>query len=228
MCYNSKFMTKSKKIPQFITEENFFHLIKCYLSNSKKKINPLRFFSRIRNCIIWMIQFYMGLRPKEAKDIRLREIDLKKGLLYIPAENNKQRNQDVMPIQEFLIHKIKSYLKIRNRFFPHSPFLFPSTYNSEKPVYHGTLIRAFTMALTMSGFGKVSYIDEIGRKKLNLSLYSLRHSFGTFAMHSLKDNKQVAKLLRHYDPQCRSTFIYTHTEQSLTRKQLLDKIKFNP
>lgn len=219
-------MTKAKKVPQFLTEEEFAYLLNCYLSTSKKRIRPLLYFSRIRNCMIWMIQFYMGLRPKESKDIRMNEINFKDSVLYIPAINNKQRNQDLMPIPESLMLKIQYYLRIRKKFFPNSPFLFPSTWDAEKPVYRGTLERAFVIALETARFKKVSYIDGIGRRKLNLSPYSLRHSFGTFAMHSLKDNKQVAKLLRHYDPQCRSTYIYTHTEQSLTRKQLLDKVKF--
>jgi integrase len=173
-----------------------------------------------------MIQFYTGLRPKEAKDIQMCEINFKENLLYIPAENNKQRNQDMMPIQDFLMHRIKAYIKIRDKFFINSPFLFPSTWSAERPVYRGTLMRAFIDAIEFAGYKQTSYIDKKGHKRNNLSIYSLRHSFGTFAMHSLKDTKQVAKLLRHYDPQCRSTYIYMHTEQSFSRKQLLDKVSF--
>ena len=168
----------------------------------------------------------MGLRPKEANNILLNDISFNENTLYIHAENNKQRNQDIMPIQLSLSNKIKSYLKIRNRFFPNSPYLFPSTFNSEKPVYRGTLIRAFTEALELSDMKKTSYVDKQGNNRINLSLYSLRHSFGTFAMHSLKDNKQVAKLLRHYDPQCRTTFIYTHTDEILSRREILEKVRF--
>jgi integrase len=219
-------MARAKKIPCFLIEKEFQHLINCYLYQSKKRIGAKCFFTRFRNVISWCLEYYNGLRPKESSNIKIEDLNITEKEIYIPAENNKQRNQDYMPIRNDLLDKLIAYLKLRDKMFPNSPYLFPSTWNSEKPVYRGTLMRAFVVALEKANFKKTSYNDSKGNKRLNFSQYSLRHSFGTFAMHSVKDNKQVAKLLRHYDPQCRSTYIYTHTDQMLSRRELLEKVSF--
>lgn len=214
-------MARAKKIPQFLTKEEFNFLIKSYLNNSERALSNRDKYARLRNVVIFSICFYMGFRPKEAKDIKISHIDLEKKEIYIPAENNKQRNQDVYPIPEIIFPLIKIYLRFRNS---KSEWVFPSGRNQNKPIYRGTLIRAFEKAIIYSDFKKISYTDKRGNKRRNLSIYSLRHSFGTKAMNKLKDVKQVAKVMRHYDEKCRSTYVYIHTDNMASRKEMLDKV----
>lgn len=207
-------MARPKKIPHVLTEDDFNRAIKVYYDDK-----PC--FSRMRNCLIFSICFYIGLRPKEAKDIKINHINFTDRIVYIPAENNKQRNQDLMSIPNFLMDKIKTYLLIRNKLFD-SEWLFPS--NKDKNLPRGNLIRAFDIMIKISGLRYFSYVDKLGHNRRNLSIYSLRHSFGTMAMHTYKDIKIVAKALRHYDPQCRSTYIYIHTDAAKSRKEIIDGI----
>lgn len=217
-------MARSKKIPQIVKEKTFLAMVSEYIKKSKRNLSKKEQFARVRNAIIFLICYYQGFRPKEAKDIKLEHIDFLNQMVYIPAENNKQRNQDIFPLQKNILEKIKEYIVYKNKFFDKSDWLFPSLRDSSKPVYRGTLIRAFTQMISIFNLKQISYIDKQGNKRLNLSIYSLRHSFGTNAMHKIKDVKQVARLMRHYDPQCRSTYIYIHTDQMLSRKDLLCQV----
>jgi integrase len=76
----------------------------------------------------------------------------------------------------------------------------------------------------LAGLRQISYIDGQGNKRRNLSVYSLRHSFGTYVNHRYKDIKIAAKALRHYDPQCRSSYIYNHTDALLSRKEIVNDV----
>ena len=181
---------KPKKIPKTITEEEFYK-ITASLFKTKKKLPPYQKFSRARNFMIFYLCFYLGLRPKEAKDIKLKHINLIERSLYIPAENNKQRNQDTIPIPTFIFQKIISYIKIKNKFFKKSDWLFPTSRSKKESVYRGTLIKAWKDCLKKSGMLYRSYVDEAGKPRYNLTLYSLRHSFGTFSFKKLKDIKKV-------------------------------------
>lgn len=214
-------MTRAKKIPQFLTEREFLFLISNYLKNSERRLSQRDKFARFRNSVIFSICFYAGFRPKEARNIKIKDLNLLNKEIYIPAENNKQRNQDTYPIPEKIIPLIITYLNIRKI---NSEWLFPSMRKKNNPIERGTLVRAFEKAIIYSNFKKISYVDRKGNKRRNLSIYSLRHSFGTKAMNKLKDIKQVARVMRHYDEKCRSTYVYIHTENMLSRKEMIDNI----
>lgn len=218
-------MARQKKIPQIFDEKLFRATMKTYLKESKNS-SLFRRFSRMRNVVIFYICYYQGFRPKESQCIEMSHLIFKQKEVYIPAQNNKQRNQDMFPISDFVINLIKEYLRVRNKFLKgkKSKWLFPSTRTAENPIYRGTLIRGFTKAIEMQGIKQVSYVDTQGKRRLNFSIYSLRHSFGTNAMGKMKDIKQVAKVLRHYDPKCRSTYIYVHTDAVASRKELLNSV----
>ncbi len=218
---------KPKRIPQTITEKEFYKITATLFKNPKRrKLPPYQKFTRIRNFMIFSLCFYLGLRPKESKDIKVEHINFSEKTLYIPAENNKQRNQDILPIPDFILRKIRSYLQLKNKFFKESAWLFPAKYSSNrnKNLSRGTLIKAWNDCLKKSGMLYKSYTDSNGKPRYNLTLYSLRHSFGTFSFEKLKDIKKVGSLLRHYDFQCRSTLRYIHTTQNSTRKNLFEEV----
>ncbi|MCH7850748.1 MAG: tyrosine-type recombinase/integrase [Nanoarchaeota archaeon] len=218
-------MARPKKIPQVLEEALFGKLMKSYLKGAKNKSIFYK-YSRMRNVVIFYICYYQGFRPKESRCIEMSHLFLSQKDIYIPAENNKQRNQDIFPMSDFIINLIKEYLPIREEYLngKKSKWLFPSTRNIENPVYRGTLSRGFTGAIELYGLKQVSYVDKQGKRRLNFSIYSLRHSFGTNAMHNMKDIKQVAKVLRHYDEKCRSTYIYVHTDAAASRRDLLNAV----
>ena len=151
-------MPRAKKIPQILSEEEFNRAILIYY-----KDKPC--FSRMRNCLLFSLCFYMGLRPKEAKNILLSHINFTDSVLYIPAENNKQRNQDLMPIPSFVLVKIRKYLLLRNKIY-NSLWLFPS--NRDGEIERGCLIRGFDKMAKLAGLRQISYVDGQGNARRNI------------------------------------------------------------
>lgn len=168
--------------------------------------------------------YYNGLRPRECYNAKLNFLNLKEQTFYIPAISNKQRNQDTIPLPRKIIPDLKIYLKIRKSVFPNSSYLFPSTTNSEKPLYRGTFMRNFKKSVEDAGLLRTSYVDMRGAERKNISLYSLRHSFATICYLKTKDIRKTARMLRHYDFWCRSTLVYIHTSENMNKREILNQI----
>jgi len=219
---------KPKRIPQILSQQEIRKIIDFILSEKKKyRITEYQRFLRARNCVMILLQFLLGLRPKEVYDARMSYLLPDTREFYIPAQNNKQRQQDTIPIPEFIFEKIAAYLAIRNKFFSSSPWLFPST-RPRGRLDRSSLSKLFRKILKQLGLYRVSYIDTKGMSRGNVTLYSLRHSFGSFVYDKTKDIRKTALLLRQYDWQCRSALIYIHTTQNTSRLELLKEIYASP
>lgn len=167
--------------------------------------------------------YTLGLRPKECYHAKITNLNLNEKWLYIPSEDNKERQQDYVCLPDFLIPKIKSYLNYRNIYFTDSEWLFPS--NSKEGYVDRTYYeQVFREALKDTGIYKISYVDTQGLNRANFTLYSLRAGFGTYAWNKTKDIKKTAILLRHKDRQLRSTMRYVSIAEEDTRKELIDEI----
>jgi integrase len=222
---DGKFTMPKKRIPQSISEEELKKIILAILKGNPKykNLSKEKKFIRLRNIFMIFIQYYMGLRPKEARKIKLKHIDFQNKILFIPAENNKQRNQDNMPIPDIVFNVLLNYIYELKKIFKNSIWLFPNKYGNDC-IDRGSHIRFFTLALLKSNLLQKSYCDKQNNLRNNLTLYSLRHSFGTNVYSKLKDIKKTASLLRHYDFQCRSTLIYIHTTQNQNRRDLFAEV----
>jgi len=217
-----------KKIPQIITQKQLSKILCSILTKkSKYKISEHKKFLRIRNAFMIYSSYILGLRPMETRCIKVEHINLKEKTLFIPAENNKQRNQDTIPLPYFLYMNLISYIKNLYKFYPHSIWLFPDFHDSNECIDRGTHIRFFDEALKDAGLYQISYTDKQGNKKRSLTLYSLRHSFGTNAYEKLGDLRKTANLLRHYDFLCRTTMVYIHTTESKSRRDLYNQLFSN-
>lgn len=216
-----------RRIPQTLSPDDLAKIFKSILQEkTKRKLTPYENFLRVRNCMMILMAYLLGLRPKETTDIKLIHIDFLKNSLYIPAEHNKQRNEDKIPIPNFLMNKIISYMKLRKKFFELNEWLFPnrSGKTTRAKLERNTYATLFKSALKRARLLQISYIDKKNQKRTNYTLYSLRHSFGTFVYSKTRDIRKTALALRHYDFQCRSTLTYIHTAQSLDRLKIFDEI----
>lgn len=217
-----------KRIPQTISEKDLFRIINFILIKAKKSPSAYKRFTGYRDSTIIFLCYFMGLRPKECKNIRVEDINFEEHTLFIPAMNNKQRNSDSFPIPDFCLNVILSYLDKRQEFFrTKEGWLFPAMdirTRRIKEISRGTLMRNFSLVLKKLGLLRVSYIDKQGHRKVNLTLYSLRHSFGTNVYSKNRDIRKTAVLLRHYDFLCRSTMVYIHTTQNKTREDLFKEV----
>lgn len=204
---------KPKKIPSTITEEQ----LKKILAEILKRKN----FVAKRNALMIVLSYYLGLRPKETRCIKIHDINFEEKNIFIPAENNKQRNEDYFPVPDFILKPIFNYIK---KIPKKTPWLFPNKNNFQQPLDRSTHRKFFNKAITKTGMNKISYIDAQGKPRHSLTLYSLRHSFGTFAYMKLKDIPKTSSLLRQYDFSFRTTLRYIHTANKIQRKTIMSEI----
>lgn len=211
---------RRKRIPQPITREDLKKIIITILTEKTHYQ-----FYQIRNAFMFYLAWNLGLRPKEVFSIRLEHIDLERGRLYIPASNNKQHQQDYMPLPKFLIYSLSRYLQQRGEFLTFrknwldNPYLFPSNYN--RYLDRSMLSRILRAALKKAGLYQVSYIDSRGKKRANKNLYSLRHGFGTESYNKLGLLKTKI-LMRH--KWIGSTLTYIHISEQESREKLIEEL----
>lgn len=218
---------KSKGIPQVLTEEQLSRIFKAIFQTKylDRGIPNYSTFLKFRNCMIIYLAYYLGLRPKEAYGIKMENLDLENKELLIPAESNKQQNSDFIPLPDFVIERLKAYLKTRSKFFKKSSWLFPSLHcRSKGKLNHSVVGKIFREAVKKAGLYRVGFKDTWGRCRSLFNMYSLRHSFGSNVYDKTKDIKKTACLLRQYDWQCRSALIYIHTTQNKTRAEILQEV----
>jgi len=223
---------KPKKIPQIISEEEFKRVLNVILFKKKSQrgvIKKLYYFNKIRKAMIFFLMYYLGLRPKESFASKVEHVNLNNGTLYIPAENNKQRVSDMIPLPDFVIDALNKYLRIRRYYFKNSPYLFPSKHRRSSGILGRSMVcRIFKEACKKAGIIQTQYTDVLGRKKYNLTPYSLRHAFASKVYFKTKDIKKTALMLRQYDWQCRSTLRYVHTAENMSKREIYNSLYSNP
>lgn len=208
-------MPSRRREPQPITKQRLALLINA-IFNRKRKYK----FTAIRDAFMLYFGWHLGLRPKEIYDARLEHLYLEKGYIYIPAGNNKQRQQDDFPIPEFLIAQLMRYLESRKKFYPENPWLFPSSGKNGR-IDRSTFAKMLRKLLRETGLYQVSYIDSQGLKRANITPYGLRHGFGTLAAETYS-LKACSILMRHRD--LRSSLPYIHIAEGTSRKILIEQL----
>lgn len=193
-----------------LTDEQVNKILTSIFETPKRRLSKKELFSRLRNYIMVRLSYFNGLRPKEVYNARIECINLRNGLFYIPAENNKQRHEDLWELPASEIQELKNYLKIRKKLFPKSSWFFPTRTGSR-----------------MSRFTPTRIIKILSKKaglNFRINFYTLRHSFATKCQIKFKDIKITANLLRHRDFQCRSALRYIHTAESTKRFTRLNEL----
>ncbi|OGJ12411.1 hypothetical protein A3K82_02605 [Candidatus Pacearchaeota archaeon RBG_19FT_COMBO_34_9] len=212
---------KVRRVPEIITEEQLKKIIIEIAKTEKNK------FIAMRNVMMFLMGYYLGLRPGEIRCIKISDINFENQTLFIPAENNKQRNEENdFPLPDFIIDLLSNYIK--NIPFK-TAWLFPCYWNRERkkdvPVHRRVHQKAFTEVARRLGMLRVSYIDEQGKPRYNLTLYSFRHRFGDYCYEKFNyDIKKTAMMLRHYDASCKTTLRYVHTANRVKRRELMNEI----
>jgi len=206
---------------QPITEEQFKQL----LQETKKEKNK---FIQRRDSLMYKILYHLGLRPGECRLIELSHLNFKEQTLFIPAKNNKERQEDEVWFPDFLMFDIKKYLQERG---VNSRWLFPGGLNKARnqdvPVDSRTTQFKFSERMKSLGFMQLSYYDKSNNPHYTLNLYSFRKRFGTFIYIKTRDPKITANLLRHYDKELKSVWSYVFFAEKGERKQLMQQIYEN-
>ena len=134
-----------------------------------------------------------GLRLSEGRQVRSRDIDSERHLLWVrDGKGGKDRS---VPLPDATLHRLRCYWKTQKL---SGPWLFPVS-NLSAPVGPSLLQKAFKAALRQSQIDKQA------------SVRSLRHSYATHLLEQGVDLRVIQSLLGHASPS--TTTIYTHLTQ---------------
>ncbi|MEK6760704.1 MAG: site-specific integrase [Nanoarchaeota archaeon] len=159
-----------------------------------------------RDILFYKLLYFLGLRPSEARLIKILEIDINENKIFIPAENNKEKQSGNIFIPDFLMRDIFNFILFRKI---KSVWLFPSLMKTSSPICYKQCEMNLKNRLKKLGLLHQSFTDGSGRPRYQLNLYSFRKRFGTSAYLKLGNCPiKTAKLLRHEDPQLKSVWMY--------------------
>jgi integrase len=167
---------------------------------------------RIRGAIL--LAALAGLRRGEIRGLRWGDIDTEKGLVYI-RHNAVDLEDDKAPktgsARTVPLHgSAADALKDVRNFAPSTgaeDFVFFSLQKKGKPITGPALLTGFGRMLSAIG------IDEAERKRRNLNLHALRHSFITLARSLGMPDVSVMALSGHKSPEMLTR--YSHGAQVL-------------
>ncbi|MCX8084044.1 MAG: tyrosine recombinase [Calditerrivibrio sp.] len=186
---------KWEKLPHFLNFEEVEALL-----NAPDKSSPIGF----RDCMILKTFYSTGARVSELVNIKISDIDLRRGIVSIVGKGSKQR---FLPIYESLQEELKCYLEVRLQYFVKNSdngYLFLNK-NGTK------LTRVFCWMLIKK------YCQKAGISK-DISPHTLRHSFATHLLTNGADLRTIQLLLGHSD--ISTTEIYTHITDNKARNIL--------
>ncbi|MCA1927586.1 MAG: tyrosine recombinase [Calditerrivibrio sp.] len=186
---------KWEKLPKFLNFNEVEDLI-----NAPDKSTHTGY----RDSIILKLFYSSGMRVSELVNLKVSDLDLRRGILSVVGKGSKQR---FLPIYSNLIDDIKSYIEIRQNYFikeSDNGYLFLNR-NS------GKLTRVYCWML-IKKYCKIAKIDK------EISPHTLRHSFATHLLTSGADLRTIQLLLGHSD--ISTTEIYTHITDNKARNAL--------
>lgn len=202
-----------------ITDEQFKRLIEITAKEKNK-------FIAMRDILMYFLDVLLGFRPSESRLIELTHIDFTEKTIFIPAENNKERQADDVYVPDFIIRLIRYYLSKRKI---KSKWLFPSSKNNLIPICYKQCQRNFTNRLKRAGMLNLSFYDKSGKPRYNLNLYSFRKKFGTFVYKkSNRCPQTTALMLRHRDKKLSSVWSYVFAVEKENRKEIMESLYENP
>lgn len=179
-----KGMRQTKSLPTFLTMEEVEELLSLPdISNPIGK----------RDKAILEMMYATGLRASEIVELRIEDLELDEGFIYVMGKGGKRR---MVPTGEIAQKYLRVYLNVREEFLEgkESPFVFLN-YKGEP--------------LTRQGLWKIikNYGKKIGIAD-KLTPHTLRHSFATHLLERGADLRSIQIMLGH--SRISTTQIYTH------------------
>ena len=187
-----------KKLPQVLTIEEVDKLLDINLNT------PFDY----RNKAMLELLYGTGLRITELLDLKLNDIDFENCVIRCLGKGSKER---IVPIGEYVIFFLHSYLEYRNYFLKNkkNDYVFLNS--------RGDRLSRFSFFKMLK---KLLIIKKINK---DVSPHSLRHSVATHILEGGGDLRSIQELLGHSD--ISTTKIYTH----ISNKQIKqDYEQFHP
>ena len=172
------FGKKPKKLPVVLSDEEASRLLSC-VSNPKHRA-------------VLMTCYAAGLRLSEATNLRVQDIDGRRGQLHIIA--GKGRKERFVPASPRLLKELRVFWKLGRP----SNYLFPGK-TPDTPLSSTTVQKAMKLALAKAGIKKPA------------TPHTLRHSWATSMLEAGVDLLTISKILGHAS--FVTTMIYLHVRR---------------
>ena len=196
---------------EFMEMENKFgahnyHPLPVVLSKFEVK-RLLNAVSNLKHLAILSLIYSAGLRISEAINMKIKDIDSERGLIYI--KNAKGRKDRVVNLSPTLLILLRKYVK---------------EYRPRDYLFNGQGSEQYAAESIRNIFRKA--VKKAGIKK-PVRVHTLRHSFATHMLEKGVDIRYIQEILGHSDP--KTTMIYTHvSERKITTFiNPLDDLKLN-
>jgi len=190
---------KEKKLPNFITYEDYLSLINVIENDTLGK----------RNKVLIESLFSCGLRISEAVNIKLEDINKNDKSIRILGKGNKER---IVYYGDYFKEYLNDYLNNARDLLldkKHSKYLMLDNLGNH---------------LTTRGARYI--IDNIVKKSLikkKITPHTLRHTFATELLNNGADIRMVQELLGHAS--LSTTGLYTHVTNEVLRREYLKAFK---
>ncbi|MFA5723649.1 MAG: site-specific integrase [Candidatus Pacearchaeota archaeon] len=184
--------------------------------------NPLGEFQRMRDYTCLQFLYWCALRPAEACRLRFKDVDLKKNLLFVSGTSNKTHKDRIIPLPQQVIPHFKNYLKMPDKYWRDSDYLFPSLSNN----FMATKTLEVTFrekVLKVCGLYEPANLKHKCPKDCRTRLYSLRKSRASQLLEQSKDLYLVANFLGHADIRVTASYyIHANTEYLSYMKKIIN------
>ncbi|AHL22661.1 site-specific tyrosine recombinase/integron integrase [Thermococcus nautili] len=154
--------------------------------------------TRKRDRLIVLLLYGAGLRVSELVNLKKSEVDLERGIIVV--RGGKGAKDRVVPIPEFLVEEIRSYLETRS---DSSEYLLVEERRKNKD-----RLSTKTVWYLLKKYGK--------RAGVEVTPHRLRHSFATHMLERGVDIRAIQELLGHSN--LSTTQIYTKVTVEHLRK----------
>lgn len=154
----------------------------------------------LRDAAILETLYAAGLRVSELTGLRLRDLDLQRGVVKVFGKGGKER---YVPLHEAAVNRLLAYVRdVRPEFGPTEDFVFLN--RSGKGLTRQAVWKLIKRYATAAGIFK------------SISPHTFRHSFATHLLEGGADLRSVQLLLGHAD--LSATELYTHVQADRLRR----------
>ncbi|MCC9137046.1 tyrosine-type recombinase/integrase [Pontibacter silvestris] len=175
----------TKKLPAFVHEEPFNHLLDTFEFEEN--------FEGQRDRLILEFLYGTGIRLAELTGIEHTDIELRAKTVRVLGKGNKER---IVPLNDSLLHSIETYLEYKKSQFDNNNSGNLLVTNKARPLYPKFVYRVVK-----------KYINMITTSE-HSSPHTLRHSFATHLLNKGADLNAIKDLLGHAS--LAATQVYTH------------------
>ncbi len=209
-----------------IPQEELALIIQAIMKRRPKTKSKYFHFCNIRDSMMALFEWYIGLRCRNHTEIEMNEINLETRQIYIPPAKSKTGQQDIVIIPRCLVFGLKKYFTIRSKLFPKSKWVFPAIGRKDKDIHfnRNSFMRMFRNALKDAGLYHVKFIDKQGHARASKSSHGLRKGGATKIYMVTEDVEKVAIWLTHTDPRRRATYRYIQACKEQVRHHICDQV----